>query len=1181
MTGMRVDNDPDRAALVTHNQGTLTPAPEPAQLVGVLGMHRSGTSGVAELLGRNGIDLGATSALMPATAFNPHGHFEIQALSEFNESVLERLSSTWWAPPSIETVQRAMEDHIADARGFWRSISDGFAGTTPPLIKDPRLSLLLPIWRLVLPPSTLFVICIRDPLAVARSLLARDMIDLPVGLAMWEMYNIAALQGVMDSRVLFVDVDRLNRSADAREDLVAQVRAATGMPPAPEIHDTFDGTLLSSASPQRELNEFLTGTQLSLYRSLRGLPHDVVQVGDLRHLQVSGAALRTIARNRKFAFDSDERLMAHREAEERAGRLDEQVRTLASQLAEAHAQVAAFGTVETLREELGRELDKLSDALDLDAMPSSGDSQELVPRLEAATGAALELSEELHATADRAAALERAQAVGEQRLHDVIAEVEDELTSRITAERKLVAAEERLQELEVELSGTREAKAAMEREQSRAAERVEESASQIAMLHAELARTHALYGAAFASRSWRWTRVFRRESASKAVAVEVDAVSALSQALPATTPSVATGPAADPNSMVQPRHEFTQGLLQGLTPKGAGGYPSSTSPARSSRVAVVVHVFYPDLWDDLASQLTNLQEPFDLYVSLVDGHSEEIAERVRESYPNAVIAVRPNRGRDIAPFLGFVASGDLSGYRAVLKMHTKRSHHRVDGDEWRKALWHGLLPSPEGVRTLIERLANDPDVGSVIPRGNVMGEESLGSNRERMKDLLARIGLDFRDSDVEFAAGSMYWLDGEIIELLKALHVDPVHDFEPEEGQIDGTTAHAMERILGVLVKRRGQRILHAEDLIGEPTTPEWVQRRRPRVLAFYLPQFHRIAENDAWWGEGFTEWVNVAAAEAWHGGQSFPRVPAGPFGEYDLTEPSVLSQQVQLAQQFGVDGFLVYHYWFSGKRLLEAPMDAVLSDRSLKFPYALVWANENWTRAWDGLDRDVLMGQNYEPGWEEALVDSLVPHLKDSRYILLDGRPLVVIFKPSLLPDLSDAAASIRKIALARGVGPVHLAGILHDRHVDGPGPQFAALDSWIEFPPLSGPTPIDVTEQLTDPAGARGRIYSYPRLVDEGTVIGLRQGRRVHPGIMPSWDNTPRRRTGASSFVGANPADFRRWMIEIRRGLAGMSAPGEMLVCINAWNEWAETAYLEPDHLSGLANLEAVHSAFGDVVK
>jgi hypothetical protein len=1038
----------------------------PARLLVVLGMHRSGTSAVAQLLGSNGAHLGDPEQLIPANEYNPRGHFESLDLSEFNEHALSVMSAPWWAPPTIETVQAGAEDLVPGARQVWRRRGSGGQGEVA-LVKDPRFSLLLPIWRPVFGPDTLYVVCVRNPIGVARSLLARDKIDLTVGVGLWEAYNIACLHGLTGSRALFVDVDSLMVTVAAREDLVRRVRTAVGLEQVSRIDDTFEPDLIAGASTPHELFEHLSGSQLALYQSLANLPAEPVVVDDLRHLRVPAPTLRVISRNRKVAV----------ETAAMQGSLDVAVSATraARQDAEAARQEAeaARHEAEAARRNVG--------AARLDAERAH---------------------QELAATAG--------------------------LVTRLSDERD-------------EARGQASASSA----------RADRVAS-------ELVAIHDMYGRAFASRSWRWTKPFRREGRDK---------SGHSQVL---------------QEPARPRDGWQDPPGRPTVPYADLVIPDFSATARSpmsARIAVVVHLFYPDLWQSLAEQLGNLQEDYDLFVSLTEGHSSHLANTIQQRFPLADVQVVENRGRDMAPFFGFVSAGKLDNYAAVLKLHTKRSHHRIDGDSWRDALWHGLLPNPTDATQFADLVSTHPDVGCIVPAGNVMTSEFLGSNVRRMTELLARLGLDFRVEEVEFPAGSMYWLDGDVVQLLKALSIDPVNDFEMEEGQIDGTTAHALERVVGVLLKRRGQTVAHAEDARRMSLLPDWAARRRPKVLAFFLPQFHPIAENDVWWGEGFTEWTNVEAATSWHPGQRYPRLPARTLGRYDLTCVEVPRLQSELARAYGIDGFLVYHYWFSGKRLLEAPMDLVLANPDVDFPYALVWANENWTRSWDGLDADVLIKQEYEPGWESGLFSSLLPHLQDKRYLHVDGHPLVVLFKPGLIPDLGTSVSELRRLAEEQGVGQLHIAGILHERHVPAKLQAIAAVDSWIEFPPLSGPSPVEVTDQVIEAEGARGKVYSYRGLVDEQHFLPLVQGRRVHPGVIPSWDNTPRRKTGASSFVGSNAADFRRWLIDVRKHLASRSAPGEMLVCINAWNEWAETAYLEPDQLTGVANLEAVRSAFGHV--
>ena len=500
----------------------------------------------------------------------------------------------------------------------------------------------------------------------------------------------------------------------------------------------------------------------------------------------------------------------------------------------------------------------------------------------------------------------------------------------------------------------------------------------------------------------------------------------------------------------------------------------------------------------------------------------------------------------------------------------------VDGDDWRSALWHGLLPDPTGAERFARVVARHPDVGALVPHGTVYGPESLGANEPRIRELLARIGLEPDLTTLSFPAGSMYWLDGSTVELLKSLRLDPVLDFEEEQAQVDGTTAHAFERVLGVLLARRGQVVLATEEARGTDPVPDWSRGSRPRVLAFYLPQYHRDALNDRFWGDGFTDWRKVSSARPWHRLQQFPRHPIGDLGQYDLSDATVLVRQAELARSHGVDGFLIYHYWFSGERALAAPMDALLSEPSAQVPFALVWANENWTRSWDGLDDEVLLRQDYAAGWESELFSSLLPALKDPRYLRLDDKPLLVLFKPALIPDLAGSVETLRQLARDEGVGQLHIAGVLHDRHAPMTAGSGRALDSWMEFPPLSGPTP---SERTTESDPARGKAYGYRELVDQPQTARLVDDRPVHPGVMPSWDNTPRRATGAFAFPDANPADFRRWLLAARKRIAATSAACELVVTVNAWNEWAETAHLEPDDRHGSAPLEAVRSVFGPV--
>lgn len=346
----------------------------------------------------------------------------------------------------------------------------------------------------------------------------------------------------------------------------------------------------------------------------------------------------------------------------------------------------------------------------------------------------------------------------------------------------------------------------------------------------------------------------------------------------------------------------------------------------------------------------------------------------------------------------------------------------------------------------------------------------------------------------------------------------------------------------------------------------------RPRVVAFYLPQFHTIPENDEWWGEGFTEWVNVGRARPQYTGHDHPRVPTE-LGHYDLTTEEVKDQQTEMARLAGVDAFCMYFYWFDGKRLLERPLEQWRVRPSL-LPYCVSWANEAWTRRWDGKENDVLMPQTYESGFERQFFNDLMPHFRAPHYLRVGGCPILVVHRADLIPQAADFAGRLRKFSVEAGLPGIYLVaaetkpGIVADH---------LGFDAVAEFPPVGSNTlgaaylrPLDGISPKF-----RGRLMSYRKLARRYSRRRPSAGVR-HPGVMPGWDNTARRGQNATIYVGATPQLFGDWVksaIERESQLRGSNG----LVFVNAWNEWAEGAYLEPDATTGRGYLNAVS---GEVV-
>lgn len=340
-------------------------------------------------------------------------------------------------------------------------------------------------------------------------------------------------------------------------------------------------------------------------------------------------------------------------------------------------------------------------------------------------------------------------------------------------------------------------------------------------------------------------------------------------------------------------------------------------------------------------------------------------------------------------------------------------------------------------------------------------------------------------------------------------------------------------------------------------------------LVAFYLPQFHPIPQNDAWWGEGFTEWNNVARALPQFEGHAQPRLP-GALGFYDLRLPEVMRRQMQLAREYGIGAFCSYFYWFAGERLLEQPLLQWLEDASLDLPLCLCWANENWTRRWDGRADDLLIGQRHSPHDDLAFIAYVSRYLRDPRYVRVEGKPLLLVYRPSLLPDPKATAARWRRWCLDEGIGEIQLGYVQSFDRVD---PRDIGFDAAVEFPPNNTtPEPITARQRLLNPE-FRGDVYDWRELARQSTMQADPPYLRYH-GVNPGWDNEPRRTGRSRVFAHASPRGYRDWLRHAITA-ARRRQPEQPLVFINAWNEWAEGAVLEPDARLGYAWLQASRDA------
>jgi hypothetical protein len=349
-----------------------------------------------------------------------------------------------------------------------------------------------------------------------------------------------------------------------------------------------------------------------------------------------------------------------------------------------------------------------------------------------------------------------------------------------------------------------------------------------------------------------------------------------------------------------------------------------------------------------------------------------------------------------------------------------------------------------------------------------------------------------------------------------------------------------------------------------------------PLLIAFYLPQFHAIPENDEHWGHGFTEWRQLAKGIPRFPGHYQPRTPRD-LGFYDLLNEDVIAKQCALAQAAGVGAFGFYYYWFNRKRVLDRPIELFLAS-DIQMPFMIIWANENWTRGWDGSEEQILLKQDYNVEDEGALLADLARHMRDPRYVRIDGRPLFVIYNPDPIPDAARTLARWRNTwAETHGLKP--LIFMAQTFHREDPRPY--GLDGALEFPPhkLAARTP---PRELMNAFSSdfAGQVIPYEAFM-RASLAEPPPPFPLIKTIVPSWDNEARRPNRGLLLEGSTPQKYQGWLQVLVERAMERPIGGVPIVGINAWNEWAEGAYLEPDVHFGSAYLNATARAVDAAIR
>ena len=346
----------------------------------------------------------------------------------------------------------------------------------------------------------------------------------------------------------------------------------------------------------------------------------------------------------------------------------------------------------------------------------------------------------------------------------------------------------------------------------------------------------------------------------------------------------------------------------------------------------------------------------------------------------------------------------------------------------------------------------------------------------------------------------------------------------------------------------------------------------KARIIAFYLPQYHPIPENDAWWGKGFTEWTNVGKAKPLYRGHYQPRVPAD-LGYYDLRVPETRQAQADMARSYGVEGFMYWHYWFGGgKRLLERPFNEVLARGEPDFPFALAWANETWKGFAHGLtNRNTLIEQRYLG--EQDYIDhfhAVLPAFRDRRYITVDGKPLFRVYKPLQHPDMPAFVGLWQRLARENGLPGIYFVGqadVGQEQKILRLGMDAACIFRMMECVNRR-PFFKKAVQRIKINLFKHPRVFRYAEAAR--WFVGPEDARDdIIPTIYSGWDHTPRSGCEGTVFSHYTPDVFERHVEQVLRAVENKPASLK-IVFVKSWNEWGEGNYMEPDRRYGLQFLE-----------
>jgi len=1079
----------------------------------IAGAHRSGTSMLTRLLHACGLYLGPKDELMPAQADNPDGFWEHLGFVALNDELLNELGGAWDLPPKAD--EKFTHPRLDPLRMKAQLLIEGFASASVWGWKDPRNSLTLPFWQELLPKLKTLII-VRNPLEVAYSMRQRNGTSYSFGLRLWENYNRRVIETASEEERLVTHYDFFFEDAET------------------ELRRIVDFVGL----PSREI-----GNAAALVTKQRRHTHFTID--QLIDARVSGEAIELY---RALVAEAD------RGASASARKREEGQRAKTSEPAQSREADLLRGAVSRLNasvpERIARtqHLEREIHQLTLHLARQDGRISEMEANA-ARISAAVHRSEEELKQRDATIATTNAEI---ERISSAFSRVQNELKER---EAQLTESQHQHErDIEYQQAEIRDLKNSVQSERIQLAAKssqAAELADKLLKLNQDFKNFAEVFGL---------TRQ-RLQDSDSAAAVLIQSLfhdirlirkrKSLWKACRLLRSTLSREGTQDIPSNPKVTAELLKQKLRGIqrTLKSKKTSPAMALSALGELIALQnqVHQVLASL---RVGSLLRLQQktvttsepgshlPVSKFSPLFDTgwylEKNPDVKKVGMDPLQHYLRYGAQEGRDPHPL--FDAKWYLSQKPELPKVGLTPLEHYVS-----HGAREGCSPHPEFDSGFYIKNHPESVIGDMTPLAHYL---TVGWR------------LGYRPNprfDPQFYLRT--YPD------VAADNIEPFTHFV-SRGRTEGRKT--TKETISFEAYRPAFDIPRESTVFADSSLVPTV-----KAIAFYLPQFHPIPENDRWWGEGFTEWNNVRAGRPNFPGHYQPHVPIG-LGYYDLRETEVLQNQTELAKAYGIYGFCFYYYWFGGKVLLDLPIRSMLESGKPDFPFCICWANENWTRRWDGLEDDVLIAQSHSPEDDVNFIRRVENVLLQKNYIRVRGKPLLLVYRPSLFPDSLQTAERWRDYFRRKGHGELHL--VMVRSFYDQTAPEVYGFDAGVQFPPHFPPATITSLIAGKDEK-FKGTIYDYTELrraALEQLITASSTG-KTYAAVMPSWDNTARRGSHAVIWANSSPESYYEWLSATVEQVQTKQESDERLIFINAWNEWAEGCHLEPDEKYGHAWLNA----------